>query len=102
MRTETTRATSATFAANRAQGRVKFDVHLQDGVTRRGVLHESGSLRVRFPSPVPVNSRLRAHFKLMSFEPIEGGVQLITEVTVEREGQAKPVCVAESVGRLYS
>jgi acyl dehydratase len=61
-----------------------------------------GLNRVRFPSPVPVNSRLRAHFKLMSFEPIEGGVQLITEVTVEREGQAKPVCVAESVGRLYS
>jgi len=61
-----------------------------------------GLNRVRFPSPVPVNSRLRAHFKLMSFEPIEGGVQLITEVTVEREGQAKPACVAESVGRLYT
>lgn len=61
-----------------------------------------GLNRVRFPSPVPVNSRLRAHFKLMSYEPIEGGVQLITEVTVEREGQTKPVCVAESVGRLYS
>jgi acyl dehydratase len=61
-----------------------------------------GLNRVRFPSPVPVNSRLRAHFKLVSFEPIEGGVQLITEVTVEREGQAKPVCVAESVGRLYA
>src|SRR5436309_3394748 len=44
-------ANSATFAANRAQGAVKFDVHLQDGVTRRGSLHESGSLRVRFPSP---------------------------------------------------
>jgi urease accessory protein len=51
MRTDTTRATSATFAANRAQGAVKFDVKLQDGVTRRGRLHESGSLRVRFPSP---------------------------------------------------
>jgi len=51
MRTDTTRATSATFAANRAQGAVKFDVKLEDGVTRRGVLHESGSLRVRFPSP---------------------------------------------------
>lgn len=51
MRTETTRAASATFAANRARGAVKFDVRLQDGVTRRGVLHESGSLRVRFPSP---------------------------------------------------
>jgi urease accessory protein len=51
MRTDTTRATSATFAANRAQGAVRFDVRLQDGVTRRGELHESGSLRVRFPSP---------------------------------------------------
>jgi acyl dehydratase len=61
-----------------------------------------GLNRVRFPSPVPVNSRLRARFKLLSFEPIEGGVQTVTEVTVEREGQAKPVCVAESVGRLYT
>jgi acyl dehydratase len=61
-----------------------------------------GLNRVRFPSPVPVDSRLRAHFKLLSFEAIEGGVQLVTEVTVEREGQVKPVCVAESVGRLYT
>jgi acyl dehydratase len=61
-----------------------------------------GLNRVRFPAPVPVNSRLRAHFKLLSYEEIDGGVQLITEVTVEREGQSKPVCVAESVGRLYS
>src|SRR3954464_9611240 len=51
MRTDTTRAIAATFAANRAQGAVKFDVRLTDGVTRRGALHESGSLRVRFPSP---------------------------------------------------
>jgi acyl dehydratase len=61
-----------------------------------------GLNRVRFPAPVPVNSRLRAHFKLLAFEPIEGGVQLITEVSVEREGLSKPVCVAESVGRLYT
>src|ERR1700730_482302 len=61
-----------------------------------------GLNRVRFPAPVPVNSRLRGHFKLLAYEPIEGGVQLITEVSVEREGHAKPVCVAESVGRLYS
>jgi urease accessory protein len=39
------------FAANRAVGAVKFDVHVVDGVTRRRQLHESGSLRVRFPSP---------------------------------------------------
>jgi urease accessory protein len=50
MRTET-RAASAIFAANRAQGAVRFDVRCEHGVTRRGRLHESGSLRVRFPSP---------------------------------------------------
>jgi urease accessory protein len=50
MRTET-RAASAIFAANRAQGAARFDVRCEDGITRRGRLHESGSLRVRFPSP---------------------------------------------------
>lgn len=44
-------ATSSVFEANRARGAVRFDVHARDGVTRRGTLHESGSLRVRFPSP---------------------------------------------------
>src|ERR1700741_628529 len=44
-------AASAIFAANRARGAVRFDVRSEDGVTRRGRLHESGSLRVRFPSP---------------------------------------------------
>src|ERR1700709_2306861 len=51
MRTETTIAASAIFAANRAQGSVTFAVHQVDGVTRRRHLHESGSLRVRLPSP---------------------------------------------------
>src|SRR5258708_8805943 len=51
MRTDTTSAASTIFAANRARGSVAFDVHLVDGVTRRRHLHESGSLRVRFPSP---------------------------------------------------
>lgn len=51
MHTRSSAAASGIFAANRAIGTVRFDVHLQDGVTRRGRLHESGSLRVRFPSP---------------------------------------------------
>jgi urease accessory protein len=51
MRTDTTSAASAIFAANRARGSVSFDVHQVDGVTRRRALYESGSLRVRFPSP---------------------------------------------------
>ena len=51
MQTDTAGAASAIFAANRARGAVAFDVHCADGVTRRRQLHESGSLRVRFPSP---------------------------------------------------
>jgi len=51
MRTDIDQAASATFAENRARGAVKFGVRSQDGITRRGDLHESGSLRVRFPSP---------------------------------------------------
>jgi acyl dehydratase len=60
-----------------------------------------GLNRVRFPAPVPVGSRLRGHFKLTSVEPIPGGTQALVEVTVEREGHSKPVCVAESVARHY-
>lgn len=51
MQTDAQLASSAIFAANRARGAVVFDVHLKDGKTRRRQLHESGSLRVRFPSP---------------------------------------------------
>jgi len=60
-----------------------------------------GLNKVRFPAPVPVGSRLRGHFKLMAFEPIDGGAQITMEVTMEREGSTKPVCVAESLSRRY-
>jgi acyl dehydratase len=60
-----------------------------------------GLNRVRFPAPVPAGSRLRGHFKLMTFETIAGGAQVVVEVTMEREGHAKPVCVAESVARHF-
>ncbi len=58
-----------------------------------------GLNRVRFPAPVLVDSRLRAHLVLRGYKPLDGGAELVLEVTVEREGQAKPVCVAESVTR---
>jgi acyl dehydratase len=67
--------------------------------TRMGVNY--GLNRVRFPAPVPAGSRIRGRFKLLAYEPIDGGAQVTVEVTMEREGQAKPVCVAESVGRRY-
>ncbi|MEU5421154.1 MaoC family dehydratase [Streptomyces sp. NPDC001407] len=58
-----------------------------------------GLNKVRFPAPVPVGSRLRARAVITDVTDVEGGVQLTTAVTVEREGGGKPVCVAESVSR---
>lgn len=60
-----------------------------------------GLNRVRFPAPLPSGSRVRGHFRLLAFDPLPGGAQLTVEVTVEREGGSKPVCVAESVSRQY-
>lgn len=61
-----------------------------------------GLNKVRFVSPVPVNSRLRAHLKLLSAEPIDqAGVQQSWEITIEREGSVKPACVAEALVRQY-
>ncbi len=61
-----------------------------------------GLNKVRFISPVPVNSRLRAHLKLLEAVPVDnGGVQQAWEVTIEREGAAKPACVAEALVRQY-
>ncbi len=57
--------------------------------------------RVRFPSPVPVGSRLRALCVLDTFQAIEGGAQVTVTVTVEREGGAKPACVAQWVTRHF-
>lgn len=59
-----------------------------------------GLNKVRFMAPVPVDSRLRARMTLLASEPMDqGGVQMMWSVTVEREGAAKPVCVAESLAR---
>jgi acyl dehydratase len=60
-----------------------------------------GSNKVRFPSPVPVGSRVRATVQLKDVADVDGGVQVTNLVTVEREGGVKPVCVAETVSRYY-
>ena len=60
-----------------------------------------GLNRVRFPAPVPSGSRIRARLKLLSYDPLDGGAQLVMEVTMERDGSDKPVCVAEAVSRRY-
>jgi acyl dehydratase len=68
--------------------------------TRMGVNY--GLNKVRFTSPVPVGSRLRARMTLLEAKPIENaGMQMAWAVAVEREGSDKPVCVAESLARHY-
>jgi acyl dehydratase len=60
-----------------------------------------GLNRVRFPAPVPVDSRVRASFEVASVDEFEGGAQVTMTATVECEGGNKPVCVAEVVFRYY-
>jgi acyl dehydratase len=60
-----------------------------------------GLNRVRFSGPVPAGSRVRARFRLAAAEAIEQGVQAVWNVTVEREGEDKPVLVAEWITRRH-
>ncbi|MGY1651996.1 MaoC family dehydratase [Geodermatophilus sp. SYSU D01119] len=60
-----------------------------------------GLNKVRFPSPVPVGSRVRLTATLKDAEQVSGGLQLTLAVVVEREGSEKPACIAEPVYRYY-
>ena len=78
-----------------------FESSMEIRNTRMGVNY--GLNKVRFTSPVPVGSRLRARLKLLACEPLEGnGVQMAWNVTIEREGSDKPVCIAESLSRRFA
>ena len=59
--------------------------------------------KVRFPAPVPVGSRLRASAELIASQDLGNGwFHNVTRFTIEIEGGDKPVCVADSVGRLLA
>lgn len=58
--------------------------------------------RVRFVSPVPVNSRIRTRAALDSVEDIVGGVQIKVHAVIEREGSERPVCVVDQIFRFYA
>ena len=75
---------------------------------RRGILESSGFKlgvnygwnKVRFPAPVPTGSRVRASVEVLTVDDVGGGWWQVTQRwTVEVEGNGKPACVAESVGR---
>ena len=61
-----------------------------------------GLNKVRFPAPLPVGSRVRMQATLSGLEEIPGGAQMTVTVTFEREGGEKPVCVAETLARVYA
>jgi len=61
-----------------------------------------GLNKVRFPAPLPVGSKVRMRATLDAADEIPGGVQLTLAVKFERDGGDKPVCVAESLARLYT
>ncbi len=73
-------------------------IHVDD--VKMGINY--GLNRVRFMAPVPSGSRLRGQIRLKAFEPIEGGAQVTMEISIEREGSTKPVCVAEAVSRRFT
>ncbi|MET0766524.1 MAG: MaoC family dehydratase [Aeromicrobium sp.] len=56
-----------------------------------------GANKIRFPSTVPVDSRLRATATLLETKDIAIGTQVVIQFVVEREGADKPVCIAEVV-----
>ncbi|MEM0954293.1 MAG: MaoC family dehydratase [Pseudomonadota bacterium] len=60
-----------------------------------------GCEKVRFPSPVPVGSRLRGGGEIVSAEAVKGGVQVVVRVTVEIEGGERPACVVDTISRFY-
>jgi len=101
------RAKSGPFGAPIAHGFLTLSLipqfvasamHIAD--VRMGVNY--GLNRVRFMGPVPAGSRVRAALTLLKAEAIDNsGRQLTWEVIIEREDVAKPVCMAESIARLY-
>jgi acyl dehydratase len=98
--------TESPFGTTVAHGNLTLS--MIDGF-RSGLMESSGFKmgvnygwnKVRFPAPVPAGSRIRASIETLSVDEIGGGWhQVVHKWTVEVEGNEKPACVAESVGRL--
>jgi acyl dehydratase len=72
--------------------------HIQHGV---GMIVNYGLNRVRFPAPVPANSKIRARFTLQSLQDVVNAKEAVFSIIVEVEGQIKPGCVADWIVRFY-
>jgi acyl dehydratase len=79
----------------------KFSYALYE-VTNVAFALNYGLNKVRFPAPLPVGSKVRMRATIAAVEDIPGGIQMATALTFEREGGDKPVCVAETLVRIYA
>ncbi len=101
------RATAGPFGAPIAHGYLTLSLvprFFSEALTieQVGMGINYGLNKVRFVAPVPVGSRLRGRLTLVSSEPIDNnGMQMVWDVVVEKEGSAKPACVAQIVSRRY-
>jgi len=101
------RAKATTFGGTIAHGLLTLSLGPQLGAEIFTIENVAFALnygygRVRFPAPVPVGSRLRMRAALAAVDDVLSGVQLTVTQTFEVEGGAKPVCVAESLVRVYA
>ena len=71
-------------------------------VTGAALVLNYGSNRVRYPTPVPAGSKVRAAVDVAEVDAIPGGVQVVYRLTYELDGAAKPACVADIVYRYYT
>ena len=103
---DVTRAASGPFGTTIAHGYLTLSllpvllaqVLRVDGVAM-GVNY--GTNKVRFTSPVPVDSEVRANATLASVDEIPGGAQVVLDVVVEIRDTPKPACVAQVIYRYY-
>jgi len=100
------RAAAGPFGATIAHGYLTLSlvplisqqIYAVDGVK---LVVNYGLDRVRFPTPVPVDSQVRGGVELISVSDVEGGLQAAARVTIELQDSPKPCCVAETLARIY-
>ena len=101
------RARNGPFGGTIAHGFLSLSLvnyFLPDLVRGEGLKHgiNYGCDRVRFPAALKSGTRVRGRAEILSVEDLGGGaVQVKIRVTVEAEGSEKPVCVADTISRLY-
>ena len=100
------RAAAGPFGSTIAHGFLTLSLlpHLIDQTYRvegKTMVINYGLNKVRFPTPVPVGSSVRAEVVLVEATEVTGGLQLVVRATLQIDGNAKPGCVADWVTRVY-